>query len=540
MYQNDPNFAPVPQEGDHPAEASGLSAENATEAVEPVTEPVAQAVENVAEAAQPVQAVVEPVPEPAQPAADPAPSAADPVQPAANPVQPAQPAQAVGGGNPPTGGNPPAGNAPAGGEEPLVIHPRPRVKAKRVWPRVLALVLCCALVGGGAGVGAALLTQRASGLASALRGGSTVVYEGAGTPVVVNLSKTNEGQVLTPAEVYASNVDAVVGITTQVTTNIWGQTVVSPASGSGFVLTADGYIVTNYHVVEDASSITVQFKNGDKYPATLVGSEAGNDVAVLKIDAQNLTPVRLGSSSDMVVGEQVAAIGNPLGEMTFSMTVGYISALDKPLTIDGSVFNVLQTDAAINSGNSGGPLFNMYGQVVGITNAKYSNNGSTRASIEGICFAIPIDDVKDVVTDLIEHGYVTGKPYAGVVLTNADADEAARYGRSGGAYVQEVIPDGPSAQAGLQAGDIITKVDDTDITSRQDFMTARDRHRAGDTVTLPVDRAGQLIQVPLTLGEQQPQAEKDADQSQEQTQTQTPNQGGGYGFGYDPFSWFGW
>ncbi len=417
-----------------------------------------------------------------------------------------------------------------------------KAKKKRMWPKVIAAALVCALLGGGAGVGGAALMLRWGdrGLQSGSTG--TVIYQGTGTPVTIDLSQ-EEGRALSAAEVYASNANSVVGIITQVTTNIWGQRVSSAAAGSGFVLTQDGYIVTNNHVVKDADSIRVQFKNGDTFDARVVGSEEENDVAVLKIDATGLTPVRLGDSGSLVVGESVVAIGNPLGEMTFSMTHGIVSALDKALTMrDGSVINVLQTDAAINAGNSGGPLFNMYGQVIGITNAKYSNNGSTQASIEGICFAIPINDVKDLLTDIIEHGYVTGKPYAGVVLTTANADEAARYGRSGGAYVQEVVPDGPSAQAGLQAGDIITKMDDADVTSQQDFLTARDTHKAGDTVTLTVDRNGQFIQVPLTLGEQQPQTEEDADQSQEQTQTQTPNQGGGYGYGYsfDPFRWFGW
>ena len=441
-----------------------------------------------------------------------------------------------------------------------------KTRKKRLWPKVAALVLVCALVGGAAGVGGALLARQ---LLPAGQGGPTVIYQGQGTPVVVDLANVDANKLLTPAEVYASNADAVVGITTQVTTNVWGQTVVGAASGSGFVLTADGYSVTNSHVIEDATSIPVQFRNGDKFAARLVGGEADNDVAVLKIQAEGLTPVRLGTSGDLVVGEQVAAIGNPLGEMTFSMTVGYVSALDKPLNIEGSAINVLQTDTAINSGNSGGPLFDMYGQVVGITNAKYSNNGSSRASIEGICFAIPIDDVKDILTDLIEHGYVTGKPYAGVTLSTADAAEAGKYGRSGGAYVQELVPGGPADQAGLQVGDIITAMDDQTIDSWQAFLVARDRHKAGQTVTLTVDRAGQFIDVELTFAEQdheeaQPEAvpvqpesqtgpyswDPDAQYGWDPSDPSSPygsgrgDGGNGYGydynFGFDPFSWFGW
>lgn len=419
---------------------------------------------------------------------------------------------------------------PVWNQEPPVRPDPP--KKKRVWPRVLALVLCCALVGGGAGVGGALLTRQLAPAPSVTN--STTIYEGSGTPAVVNLSKVESGQVLTPAEVYASNAGSVVGIVTQVTTNVWGQQVAQAASGSGFVLTQNGYIVTNYHVIEDADSVTVKFKNGDEFPAEIVGSEEENDVAVLKIDAQGLTPVRLGSSTDLVVGEQVAAIGNPLGEMTFSQTVGYVSALDKPLTMsDGNVINVLQTDCAINSGNSGGPLFNMYGQVIGITNAKYSNNGGSGASIEGICFAIPIDDVKDIIKDLMEHGYVTGKPYVGVTLATVNAQAAAQYGRPGGAYVQSVVAGAAADKAGLKKGDIITAVDGEEVDSHAAFIDIKNRHRAGDTVTLTIDREAKSMTLTLTFDEQKPD-----DQVGQIIQENNQQNQGSYRYSYDPFDWF--
>ena len=378
----------------------------------------------------------------------------------------------------------------------------PKKKKGKGWLKVTALVLACALVGGGAGIGGAMWARSTTSLLAA---NQTTVYEGNGSPAVVNLSKVSGGQVLSAAEVYASNVNSTVGITTQVTTNVWGQQVASAASGSGFVITQDGYIITNYHVVEDATSINVTFCNGDSFPATLVGSEAENDIAVLKIDATGLTPVRLGSSTDLVVGEEVVAIGNPLGELTFTMTGGMVSALDRTITMsDGTALNVLQTDAAINSGNSGGPLFNMYGQVIGITNAKYSNNGSSAASIEGISFAIPIDDVKAMVYDIMEHGYVTGKPYVGVTLATANANNAAQFGRAGGAYVQSVVKGAAADKAGLQQGDIITAVDGETIEGHADFIEIKNHHRAGDTVTLTVDRAGRNITLQLTFDEQKP------------------------------------
>lgn len=432
-------------------------------------------------------------------------------------------------------------NGPAPGSftfQPVEPPQEPKKKS-RLGLKVTALLLACALVGGAAGVGGAFLTRRAVERTAE----NTTLYQGERTPTVVSLSKVNAGQALTPAEVYASNVNSVVGITTQITTNIWGQQVAQAASGSGFVISSDGYILTNYHVIEDATSVTVTFKNGDKFPAVIVGGEEDNDVAVLKIDATGLTPVVLGHSSDLVVGQQVAAIGNPLGEMTFSETVGYVSALDKPLTMsDGNVLNVLQTDCAINAGNSGGPLFNMYGQVIGITNAKYSrSSGSNEASIEGICFAIPIDDVSDMIQDIITHGYVTGKPYVGVTLQTVNAQAAARYGRRGGAYVQSVVPGAAADKAGLEVGDIITAVDDEEVDGSAAFIAIKDKHKAGDTVTLTIDREAKKLTLTLTFDERTPDDQVGQLPAEDSSQ-------GGYGYDYNyggnggrwgnlPFGW---
>ena len=420
--------------------------------------------------------------------------------------------------------------------------PRPDLSKGKApkWAKILALALAVVLLGGAAGVCGTLAAQRIGALASIAAepsnapqtAGGDVAAQPQDNAPAVDLAQVNSGEALTPAEVYAANVNSVVGIITQTTTNIWGQQVASAAAGSGFVLTADGYIVTNHHVVEDATSITVQFKNGEKMAATLVGSEADNDVALLKVDATGLSPVRLGSSSSLVVGQDVVAIGNPLGEMTFSLTRGVISALDKALTMsDGAVLNVLQTDTAINPGNSGGPLFNMYGQVVGITNAKYTKNGST--PIEGIGFAIPIDDVKDLLQDIMEHGYVTGKPYMGVTFSTANAAEAARYGRAGGAYVQSVVPGAAADKAGLRQGDIVTAVDGQAVDGQAAILEIRDQHKAGDTVTLTVDREAKLITLTLTFGEQTPETQNS------QSSQNSQNSQSGYG-SFDPFEWFGW
>ena len=409
-------------------------------------------------------------------------------------------------------------------------------KKSRLGLKVTALLLACALVGGGAGVGGAMLTRTAVERAAE----NTTLYQGERVPTVVNLSKVNAGQKLSAAEVYASNINSVVGITTQITTNIWGQQVAQAASGSGFVISSDGYILTNYHVIEDATSVSVQFKNGEKYPAVIVGGEEDNDVAVLKIDATGLAPVVLGSSSDLVVGEDVVAIGNPLGEMTFSETRGIVSALDKPLTMsDGTVLNVLQTDCAINAGNSGGPLFNMYGQVIGITNAKYSRSaGSDEASIEGICFAIPIDDVNGMIQDIISHGYVTGKPYVGVTLQTVNAQAAARYGRRGGAYVQSVVPGAAADKAGLEVGDIITAVDDEEVDGSAAFIAIKDKHKAGDTVTLTIDREAKKMTLKLTFDERTPDDQVGQLPVEEDGSGDSYDYGGGgRQWGYLPFGW---
>lgn len=427
----------------------------------------------------------------------------------------------------------------------------PEIKKKRSSIKIAALCLACALVGGIAG-GAA--TARFSP-----KSVGTTVYEGT-APAAVTVANVTSEQPMTMSQVYATNVGSTVGITTElVTTNFWGQRVKGAAAGSGFVISANGYILTNYHVIDGATSIQVAFNDGTTYPATLVGGEANNDVAVLKIDAEGLTPVVLGDSDNLVVGEQVCTIGNPLGELTFSLTVGYVSAKDRAITFsDGKTINMIQTDTAINSGNSGGALFNSYGQVVGISSAKYSGSSSSSASIEGIGFAIPINDVKSIVTDLMEKGYVTGKPSLGI-LNNNVSSQAQYYGVPAGAYVEAVLEGSAADKAGLKVGDIITAVDGATVTTTKELSAAMNSHKAGDTVTLTVYREGKSVTVTATLDEQT--AERDeamnklrddyaesqqAQQEQQQSQNgNTYNWGNGSngnnGYGYSwPFSFFGW
>lgn len=412
---------------------------------------------------------------------------------------------------------------------------RPSKKKKRVWPKVTALCLACALLGGGAAAGIMALTGGVKG--------TTTVYQGDRTPTVVSVSNVTTKEPLTAAQIYATYVKATVGITTEINTNVYGQVVQTAASGSGFVISQDGYIVTNYHVIEDASKITVTFVDGKSYDATLVGGDEENDIAVLKVDATGLATVVIGSSDNLVVGDQVYAIGNPLGELTYSLTGGYVSALDRNVTMsDGRRMNYIQTDAAINSGNSGGALFDQYGQVVGIVSAKLSNNGDTsEASVEGIGFAIPIDNVWSMITDIMEYGYVTGKPYMGIINTNVSG-EAQRYGVPAGAYVLGVVDSSCAAKAGLQEGDIITKLDDTDITSSDDLQNALAEYRAGDTATLTVSRSGQTQTLTITFDERTDERVAASQElheqiTQEQQQQQYSQQYGNGGGIFWPFGW---
>ncbi|MBQ7565762.1 MAG: trypsin-like peptidase domain-containing protein, partial [Oscillospiraceae bacterium] len=410
--------------------------------------------------------------------------------------------------------------------EPEEPTPQPEVKVKKkkskTWIWVIVALLVGALIG--AAVIYALNPSAAPAAAETTKGDS---YELVEQPVKKTL-KTNTGdKSLTPAEVYAQNVGAVVGISTEKTaTNIFGQRTSRATGGSGFILTEDGYVVTNNHITEGANSIKVTLYNGDVYDAKLVGSYAVNDVSLLKIDATDLQCVSVGKSSDLVAGEQVAAIGNPLFELTNSITVGYVSAVNREITIEGKQLNMIQTDVVINAGNSGGPLFDMNGNVVGITTAKYSGQTNTGSLIEGTSFAIPLDDVIDVLMDIQQNGRVTGRPYLGVRLLELDEYTANVYGLPVGPYVQEVDEGSCVEKAGMQQGDIIIKFDGTEVTTYNQLVAALNKHKAGDTVKITVFRAGAEVDLQVTLderpaedtAEQQPQQEQQTQQEQQQQQ----------------------
>ena len=413
----------------------------------------------------------------------------------------------------------------------------PKQKKRKGAARFVALGLCCALIGGLAGGGGVLAYNH-------FAGGSTTIYQGSAPTTAVNLASVDGHTVLTPEEIYAANLGAAVGVNGDVTTNAWGYTVRNAVSGSGFVISSNAtssYIVTNYHVINNVQDIKVFFANGDSYDATLVGGEEDNDIAVLRIEVGNLQTVTLGDSDALNVGENVYAIGNPLGELTFTFTGGYVSAKDRSVTMsDGTVMNMLQTDTAINNGNSGGPLFNEYGQVIGIVSAKLSSSSSSEASVEGLGFAIPINDVRDMVVSIMEHGYVTGKPNVGVLLDDV-SQEAQRYGVPAGAEVLAILDGSGADNGGLQVGDIITAVNGTEVSGSSDLQSAVSEFSAGDTVTLSIYRNGETTTVDVTLDEENTERNQAMDELQQeysasqQQQSQQQQQQGGY------FQWpFGW
>jgi len=309
------------------------------------------------------------------------------------------------------------------------------------------------------------------------------------------------GEGLTPGQLYSACVDSVVAISSTIqSSNFYGAT--GTSTGSGFVLSADGYILTNYHVVESATAISVITHDGQEYEATLVGyDDSANDLAVLKVEAEGLQAAVIGSSSQLVIGDMVAAIGNPLGELNATQTVGYVSGIGREVATGSlTTISMIQTDAAINPGNSGGPLFNMRGEVIGITTAKYSGTTNSGASIEGIGFAIPIDDVMNVVDDLIDYGYVTGA-YMGVSVQNTDETAAAQFGLPTGAYIVSVEKDGAAARAGIQAKDIVIQLGQYKISNVTDLTRALRNFRAGDTTTVTVIRSGGEVKLEITLDE---------------------------------------
>ena len=393
--------------------------------------------------------------------------------------------------------------------------PRQKKPMSPVWKRVLASALVLALVIGSCAITAAVVNNRWERKAESLTESLEASFSQRMDTLEAQLQDARKQSAaisggiaasggLSPAQVYAANVGSVVGISSTIQTNSFYGSSTGTATGSGFILTEDGYVITNCHVIDGATAVSVTTHDGTEYPAQIIGSDATNDVAVLKVEATGLQAVTLGSSDSLITGDMVVAIGNPLGTLSATQTVGYVSGKDRDVTTDGSIISMIQTDAAINSGNSGGPLFNTNGEVVGITTAKYSGTTGSGASIEGIGFAIPIDDVKGIISDLIDYGYVTGA-YLGVTVQDTDSASASAFGLPTGAYVTRVEPGSAAANAGIQPKDMIIQLGDTKITGITTLTRALRNYKAGDTTTITIIRSGNQMELAITLDEK-PQA----------------------------------
>ena len=371
---------------------------------------------------------------------------------------------------------------------------------------IVALCLVCALVGGGFG----------GVIAGSLNGDdaqpqTTLNQENTPTTTGSSVSNNSSGEMSARDIYYNLALKQVVGINSDITTNVWGMQVHGSVSGTGFVISEDGYILTNYHVIEDAyntnSPITVMFSSESgydttEYTAEVIGFERNNDVAVIKIDATGLSAATLGSSSDLLVGDTVYAVGNPLGELTYSMTPGIVSATDRVITTEEGRMNMFQISAAVNEGNSGGPVYNAYGQVVGIVTAK-PNTSSSGASTDGIGFAIPVDDAVRIADEVINGGHQVGSndnpAYLGITAQDVDTMAQQYYNMPMGAYVLSVTDGSAADNAGILVGDIITQVDGYDVQSRDDLAQELTFHSAGETCEVVVYRSGEYQTLTVTF-----------------------------------------
>lgn len=327
--------------------------------------------------------------------------------------------------------------------------------------------------------------------------GGTVIYESVPSEPLANATASSY------AAVVEATKQSVVEIRTEETvTSTWVGQYVTSGAGSGVIISADGYVITNNHVVEGASNIVVITADGTEYRATLVGADARTDVAVVKVDAVNLPAAVLGDSTALRTGDAVVAIGNPLGHLGGTVTEGIISALDRDITINGQTMTLLQTSAAVSPGNSGGGLFNMNGELIGVVNAK-----STGEDVEGLGFAIPINTAKEAAQSIIENGYVTGRAALGVMVLEVSSEAAAQqYGVNRlGVYITEVTEGMGAQKAGLMAGDYIVSVDGNAISVTAELLSFLDEHEVGDVIEMQIIRDGKIMTFDVELSESQPE-----------------------------------
>ena len=381
-------------------------------------------------------------------------------------------------------------------------------KKENRWTRragaAVALVAVCA----GAGFGGGYLGGVAARGAS-----SPVVYEqpkegdSTTTGSVGNDTGSTNGlsaDALSISQIASIVSPSVVEVTTEtISTNPFFPQYVQDGAGSGVIISEDGYIITNAHVISGASQIKVRTSDKTEYEAELIGSDSKSDIAVLKIEATGLTPAVVGNSDNLVVGEFTLAVGNPMGTLGGTVTNGIISALNRDITVQGQTMNLLQTNAAVSPGNSGGGLFNEKGELIGIVNAKSAEEGA-----EGLGFAIPVNTAMEVAQSLIDNGYVTGRPALGIqVLAVSDWQMMVQYGVSQpGVYIVDVTEGSCADKAGLKAGDLFVSIDGNSVTGTVDVTSALDSHTVGDTLEIQVAREGKVVQVSVVLEEQSPQA----------------------------------
>ncbi len=420
--------------------------------------------------------------------------------------------------------------APAGDRPSCVYSPsrgynsypptKPEEKKRFGTRSVVFLCLACVLLAGALGVGATLLLTRPqpedTADLSLMTDAETLEAEAPVstiTPVLVTNS-TLDSDTMRPEDIYTLACQQVVGVTTEITYyNIFGQVGAAAVSGTGFILTDDGYVLTNYHVIEEAylggHNVSVLSHDGTEYAAAVVGVEADNDLAVLKIDAAGLNAAALGDSNEMQVGQTIYTVGNPLGELSYTMTSGIVSAMDRSIQTDNNTtVNMFQIDAAVNTGNSGGPVYNAYGQVIGIVTAKYDSSG-----MEGLGFAIPISDAHFIANELITNGYVSGKATMGITPITVSSSSAQYYNMVQGAYVYSVDAGSCAEKAGLRTGDIIVAVGETEILNEDSLVNTLKKYHAGDTAQLTIFRAQEYLELSITFDEELPEEESTADET---------------------------
>lgn len=326
--------------------------------------------------------------------------------------------------------------------------------------------------------------------ANSVTGVSGMETVAADTGLTLEIMSASPDGELSFAEIYKKCAPAVVGIKAGVETTeeYWG---------TGIIFREDGYIVTNYHIIDGANLASVVLSDETEYEAKLVGYDSDSDIAILKIDADGLPVAEFGDSAELEVGESVVAIGNPLGaQFLGTMTNGIISAIDRNVEHDGHTMTLLQTNAAINEGNSGGPLINMYGQVIGITNMKMI---SYYSNIEGIGFAIPSRNIKTIVDELLERGYVSGRPALGITVGAMPAGIAEEYDIPSGLYISAVEEDSDAYAQGVRAGDILTHVNGQAVSTTAEVSAIKDNFNVGDKLTLTIYRDGETFDVDVAL-----------------------------------------